>query len=101
MSVWWFVVFVWCSLHVQSSPRGKYRGVHSKPGAQKKQPLAWYLEDKKDSSRAEFFVTAFVFEPRAHTGWRPCLQFAYHGLLYDAPFACYFAIAGGLDSEHL
>ena len=69
--------------------------------ALKKQPLAWYLEDKKDSSRAEFFVTAFVFEPRAHTGWRPCLQFAYHGLLYDAPFACYFAIAGGLDSEHL
>ena len=29
--------------------------------ALKKQPLAWYLEDKKDSSRAEFFVTAFVF----------------------------------------
>ena len=28
--------------------------------ALKKQPLAWYLEDKKDSSRAEFFVTAFV-----------------------------------------
>ena len=28
--------------------------------ALKKQPLAWYLKDKKDSSRAEFFVTAFV-----------------------------------------
>ena len=38
MSVLWFVVFVWCSLHVQSSPRGKYRGVHSKPGAQKTTP---------------------------------------------------------------
>ena len=30
--------------------------------ALKKQPLAWYLEDKKDSSRAEFFVTAFVYD---------------------------------------
>ena len=49
----------WCSLHVQSSPRGKYRGVHSKPGAQKTTPGLVPRRQKRLKS-CRVFVTAFV-----------------------------------------